>query len=72
MNKGQVDYAERQALKMFDEWNDVTGCYPPGTGYYGEITSCIIDSVHIGIQMALFGNVKYGEDSQVIKSRSEP
>ena len=69
MNIGQVEYAERKAMKKFDEWNDVTGCYPPGTGYYAEIQDCIEDAVHIGIQIALFGYVKYDEDGNIRKPR---
>lgn len=33
MNIGQIEYAECRALKLFDEWNEVTGCFdPPATG----------------------------------------
>ena len=71
MKKGQVDKAERLALNVFDEWNDCTGVIPEATSYYYEIQACVIDAVHIGIQMALYGKVQFGEDGNVIKSEAE-
>ena len=53
MQKGQLNYAIRRALNMFDKWNDVTGCFDKGTGYYYEIQSIIEDAVNIGVQEAL-------------------
>lgn len=66
MNKGQVDYAERKAMELFDMWNDITGIFTPGTGYYGEIKACIIDAVHVGIQMAIHERVNI-KDGNVIR-----
>lgn len=66
MKVGEVGYAERKAMELFDQWNDVTGCFPAGTGYYGEIEACIIDAVHIGIQMALYGKLKFNKDKELI------
>jgi hypothetical protein len=66
MNNGEVDYAERKAMELFDMWNDVSGIFYPGTSYYGEIEACIIDAVHIGIQMALHNKVNI-KDGNVIK-----
>jgi hypothetical protein len=62
MNKGEVKFAERKAMELFDKWNDVTCIFTPGTSYYGEIEACIIDAVHCGIQMALNNkiNIKNG------------
>ena len=68
MKKGQVAKAERLALNEFDKWNDCTGVIPETSGYYYEAQACIIDAVHIGIQMALYGKVKYDEDGNVTKS----
>lgn len=47
-----------------DKWNDSTGVFPNDSGYYYEIQSVIEDAVHIGIQMAIYGNVEY-EDGEV-------
>lgn len=67
MNKAQVVFAERKALELFDKWNECTGVFdPPCLGYYNEITSCITDAVHIGIQMALFGKVNLKNDNVII------
>lgn len=66
MNKGQVEHAERRALSLFDEWNDITGVFVPGVSYYNEVTGCIEDAVHVGIQMALYGKVKI-EDGRVVR-----
>ncbi len=30
MTRGEREFAIRKALNMFDEWNDVTGCFPKG------------------------------------------
>lgn len=70
MTKGEVDTAERKALNVFDKWNDVTGFAQPNTSYYYEIQSVIEDAVHIGIQMALFGNIFYNKDGEIIKNKS--
>jgi hypothetical protein len=66
MNKGQVEYAERKAMELFDAWNNVVGMFTPGTGYYAEIEACIIDAVHCGIQMAIHNEINI-EDYNVIK-----
>lgn len=71
MKIGEVEYAERKAMQKFDEWNDVSGCFPPGSGSYAEAQSCIKDAVHIGIQMAKFGDVKYDENGVVLRMRCE-
>lgn len=51
--QGEIDYAIRRALNIFDEWNDVTGLIPKHSGYYYEIQSVIEDAVHCGFQQAL-------------------
>ena len=70
MNQEQIDYAVRQALKLFDEWNDVSGCFDPpgGCSQYSELIGVITEAVHCGIQTALFGNVKI-ENGEVVKPR---
>jgi len=65
MNKGQISYATRKAMENFDRWNDVSGKFEPGTGYYGEIEGIIEDSVHIGVQMALNNKIEYDQDGNV-------
>lgn len=66
MNKAQVDYAERKALQLFDQWNEATGVFdPPCFGYYNEVAGCIEDAVHCGIQMALNGKIMV-EDGRVV------
>jgi len=53
MTKGEVDNAIRRALNIFDEWNDVTGCFVKHASYYYEMQGIVEDAVHIGIQGAL-------------------
>lgn len=67
MNKGQVEYAEQRAVELFNQWNDVTGVFLPGTSYYTEILGCIEDAVHCGIQMALYGKINI-KDGNVIRT----
>jgi hypothetical protein len=52
MTKGELDGAIRRALNLFDAWNQVTGVFPRGTSYYGEVQSLIEDAVHCGAQAA--------------------
>jgi len=67
MTKGQVQDAERKALNVFEQWNDVTGALDPNGSWYREAQSCIEDAVHIGIQMAIHGKVNYNKDGEVVK-----
>jgi len=53
--KGEVDFAIRQALNRFDEWNDVADVVQKCTGYYYEIQGVIEDAVKIGMKVALYG-----------------
>ena len=71
MNKQQVDYAVRKALENFDRWNEVTGVVEVNSGHYSEISSVIEDSVYIGIQMALSGQIRYDEESNVVCSENQ-
>lgn len=68
MNKGNVDDAERKALNVLEEWNEVTGALDVNGSWYRECQSVVEDAVHIGIQMALFGKVEYDDDGQVKRS----
>lgn len=65
MKIGLVEKAERLGLNNFDKWNDVTGIFPEESSYYYEAQSCVTDAVHIGIQMALLGKVRYNEDGDI-------
>ena len=53
MKQGEVDSAERRALNLFDNWNDVTGFVEKHTSYYYEMQAVVTDAVHCGIQQAL-------------------
>lgn len=63
MTKGEVEYAERRALNLFDKWNDVTGFVPKFTSYYYELQGIITDAVHCGAQGAT-GDFKTLESEQ--------
>lgn len=71
MNKGTVSDAERKALNVLEEWNDVTGALDVNGSWYRECQSVVEDAVHIGIQMALYGKVEFDKDGQVKKCISE-
>jgi len=58
MKTGQLDQAVRIALTNFDKWVESSGTIGMHTSAYYEIQACIEESVHIGVQMAEFGNVK--------------
>lgn len=55
MSKGELEYAIRQALNSLDNWNDVTGLFPKGSGYYYEIQGVVTDAVKIGAKIACEG-----------------
>lgn len=63
MTKGELEYAIRRALNIFDEWNDVTGFVGKHTGYYYEIQGVIEDAVQCGAQAALGVEVPLGPNS---------
>lgn len=52
-SKGEIDFAVRRALNIFDRWNDCTGVVPKFSSYYYEIQSCIEDAVHCGVQVCI-------------------
>lgn len=52
MKQGELDYAKRKALELFDRWNDVTGVIEKHTGYYNELCKVIEDSADIGAKVA--------------------
>jgi hypothetical protein len=51
--KGMREYAHRRALRIFDEWVDVTGFVQRHTSYYYELQALIEDGVECGAQAAL-------------------
>ena len=55
MTQGELDFAIRQALNVFDNWIDATGAIPKGTSYYYEAQGCIEDAVKIGARVAVYG-----------------
>ena len=66
MNKAQTEYAVRKAYENLDKWNEITGFVKINSGYYCELLSIIEDSIHIGIQMALKGKIKYDKMGNVV------
>lgn len=66
MKKGLVDYAESRAKEIFYRWNDETGVFDPSQSHFYEIEACIVDAVHVGIQVALHGNIKFNLDGEII------
>lgn len=55
MTRGELQFAIRQALNVFDKWVDATGVVPKGTSYYYEMQACIEDAVKIGAKIACEG-----------------
>lgn len=68
MTNAQVSYAERKAMEQFDKWNEVANVVEPNTGYYSEAEAVIHDAVHIGIQMALYGEVKIRNGEVIVRN----
>ena len=52
MTRGELEDAERRALNILDQWNDITGCIEKSTGYYYELQGVVKDAVHCGAQAA--------------------
>ena len=71
MTKAQVDYAERKAMEVFDEWNEITGWLNVSDSYYSEVEAIIVDAVHIGIQMAMFGKVVVDKNGNIAQTYFE-
>jgi hypothetical protein len=55
MTKGEMEYAIRKSLNQFDEWNDCTGCFIKGSGYYYEAQHSIEIACRIGAKVAIQG-----------------
>lgn len=68
MKAGEVKDAERKALNVLEKWNETTGVFDVGSGYWYEIQAVIEDAVHIGIQMATMGRVEYDTEGNVKKA----
>ncbi len=49
---GELADAKRRALNLFDRWNDTTGHFTKGSGYYYEMQGVIEDAVEFGTQAA--------------------
>ena len=65
MQKGLIETAERTALNQLDKWNEVACIVEQHTGYYYELQQLIKEAVHIGIQMAILGKVKFDETGNI-------
>lgn len=52
MKQGELDFAIRRALNIFDRWVKCTGAVQEHTSTYYEIQGCIEDAVHCGAQSA--------------------
>lgn len=52
MKVGELRSAIRRAQNLFDNWNQCTGQFQPGSSYYDEAQSLIEDAVHCGAQAA--------------------
>ncbi len=65
MTHGQMKDAERKALNVLDKWNDVSGAVDKNSSWYYELQAVVEDAVHIGVQMALTGEVRYDDDRNV-------
>jgi hypothetical protein len=55
MTKGELEFAIRKALNLFDIWNDVACQFIKGDGYYYEMQSVIEDAVKLGAKIASEG-----------------
>jgi hypothetical protein len=55
MTKGELDFAIRKALNLFDIWNDVSCQFIKGEGYYYEMQGVIKDAVKLGAKIASEG-----------------
>ena len=66
MTKGEVNRAEAYAIVNLQKWIELTGVIELHTGYHSELESIIVDSVHIGIQMALNGKIETDDDGNIV------
>lgn len=77
MTKGELQLAICRAHNLFDQWNDCTGYFVKGSGYYFECLACIDDAVHCGAQAAtgdkrtLPGEADIALDTQVTNPAGE-
>jgi hypothetical protein len=67
MTKGELDFAVRKALNMLDEWNEIAGVVRINTGHYYELQAVVEQAVHIGVQMAINGEITVDEHGSVKK-----
>lgn len=52
MKQGELDYAKRKALELFDRWNDVTGAIQKHSGWYDELCGIVENAADIGAKVA--------------------
>ncbi len=52
MTRGELEFAKRKALEVFDKWVEVTGVVSKCDSYYYELCSVIEDAVDIGARVA--------------------
>lgn len=52
MKAGELEFAKRRAMNLFDKWNYCTGFVVKLSDYYFEIQGCIEDAVECGAQAA--------------------
>ena len=52
ITRGEMDFAKRRALNIFDAWNDCTGVVEKFSSYYYEIQGVVEDAVECGAQAA--------------------
>lgn len=53
MQKGQLDRAKRRALRILDDWIEVTGVVEADSSYRYEMEAIVEDAVECGVQAAL-------------------
>jgi len=51
-------HRKEKALRLFREWNEITGFVPKGISYEGELESLIEDAVEIGMFGRTLGGPK--------------
>lgn len=59
---GEIAYAKRKALAVFDEWVDCTGYIGRFSSQYYEIQGCIEDAVDIAFDVAFDGRKNIREE----------
>lgn len=50
MQLGQLERAQRRALRILDKWIETTGVVPDDSSYRYELEAIVEDAVHCGAQ----------------------